>query len=271
MRYVIVTGASGGMGKAAVEALKEKGFFVFALDIKGLSDKDERVVPIEVDLTDTESIEKAKDTVKNYTDSIYAIVHFAGIYCMNSLVEVSEESYTRVFDINVFGAYRVNKCFLPMLKAGSRIVITSSELATLDPLPFTGIYAITKSALDKYAYSLRMELQLLGISVSVIRPGAVKTDMLGVSTNELDSFCESTKLYSCNSKRFKKIVNSVEAKNISATKIGALTLRILTVKKPRQVYSINRNPLLIMLNVLPKPMATRIIKWVLSDKKGNNS
>lgn len=63
-----------------------------------------------------------------------------------------------------------------MLANGGRIVITSSELAPLDPLPFTGLYAITKSAVEKYAYSLRMELSLHGISVSVIRPGAVNTD-----------------------------------------------------------------------------------------------
>ena len=62
-----------------------------------------------------------------------------------------------------------------MLKNGSKILITTSELAPLDPLPFTGIYAVTKGALDKYAYSLRMELQLLGMRVSVLRAGAVDT------------------------------------------------------------------------------------------------
>ena len=49
---------------------------------------------------------------------------------------------------------------MPLLKKGSKIIITTSELAPLDPVPFTGSYAVTKGALDKYAYSLRMELQL---------------------------------------------------------------------------------------------------------------
>ena len=79
-----------------------------------------------------------------------------------ALVEMSEERFSRIFDINLFGLYRLNKEFLPLLKKGSKIVITSSELAPLDPLPFTGIYAITKAAVEKYAYSLRMEMNLLG-------------------------------------------------------------------------------------------------------------
>lgn len=95
-----------------------------------------------------------------------------------------------------FGAFLVNKAFIPYLKSGGRILMTTSELATLDSLPFTGIYAVSKAALDKYAYSLDMEVQLLGIKASVIRAGAVNTGMLGASTDALEKFCEKTKLYS---------------------------------------------------------------------------
>ena len=90
---------------------------------------------------------------------------------LDSLIEMSDSDFERIFKINLFGAFYINKTFMPLLKRGGRIIMTTSELAPLDPLPFTGIYAITKSALDKYAYSLRMELQLLGICVSVIRAG----------------------------------------------------------------------------------------------------
>ena len=262
MKHVIVTGAYGGMGYAAVRALRDKGYFVFALD-RRVRDAEEGVMPIEADLTDAAAVERAYETVKGVCDDIYAIVHFAGIYNLDSLVEMSEESFKRIFDINVFAAYRVNKTFLPLLHAGSRIIITTSELAPLDPLPFTGIYAITKSALDKYAYALRMEVQLLGISVTVLRPGAVDTGMLGVSTSALDRFCENTQLYSCNAKRFKDIVDKVEARNVKAEKIGKITLTILEKKRPRLVYKVNRNPLLLLLNILPPRLATWIIKRIL--------
>ncbi len=262
MKHVIVTGAYGGMGYAVIKALRDKGYFVFALD-RQVREAEEGIMPIQVDLTDSAAIERAYETVRGVSEDNYAILHFAGMYNLDSLVEMSEDSFKRIFDVNLFAAYRVNKTFLPLLHNGSRIIITTSELAPLDPLPFTGIYAITKSALDKYAYALRMELQLLGISVSVIRPGAVDTGMIGASITALDKFCAETELYSCNAKRFKHIVESVEARNIKAERIGALTAKILTKKKPKHVYKINRNPLLLLLNILPSRLATFIIKLIL--------
>lgn len=262
MKYVIVTGAYGGMGYAAVKALKDKGYYIFALD-RSVGDAEDGVTPIRVDLTCSDEIERAYAQISEVTDEVFAIIHFAGMYNLDSLIEISEESYKRIFDVNVFSVYRVNKIFLPLLKKGSRIVITTSELAPLDPLPFTGIYAITKSTLDKYAYSLRMEVQLLGISVVVLRPGAVDTGMLGVSIGALDRFCDDTQLYSCNAKRFKKIVEGVEAKKVSPEKIGKKAVKILGRKHPRFVYKVNRYPLLLLLNVLPDRLATFIIKKIL--------
>ena len=263
---IIVTGAYGGMGKATAKLLRDKGFRVFALD-KSVGEAEENIVPIEADITDEQSIIKAFERIKKLTDTLFAIVHFAGIYMLDSLVEMESSDFQRIFRINVEGAFLVNKTFLPLLENGSKIVITTSELAPLDPLPFTGIYAVTKAALDKYAYSLRMELQLKGIKVSVLRAGAVTTNMLGVSTTALDRFCENTKLYKCNADRFKAIVESVEARSISTEKIAQKVLGILQKKSPKFAYKINRNPLLLLLNSLPKSFRFRVIKQVLKSKK----
>lgn len=262
MQYVLVTGACGGMGKKAVEALVCKGYTVFAMDIAP-GEASPNVIPLQSDLTDENSILAAFDTVQKTTDSLFAIVHFAGIYMLDSLVEMEDAAFRRIFEINVAGCYRVNRIFLPLLKRGSRILITTSELAPLDPLPFTGIYAVTKAALDKYAYSLRMEMQLLGISVSVLRAGAVNTGMLGASTAALDRFCEKTKLYSCNAERFKRIVNSVEARHIPPEKLAAKAVSIIEKPRPRFAFSINRNPLLLLLNLLPKGLQVWIIGKIL--------
>lgn len=262
MQYVLVTGANGGMGKAAVTALKNAGYFVFALD-KNTGEAQDNVLPIQADITDENSLQTAFNAVSSITQDLYAILHFAGIYTLDSLVEIDEKKFRQAFDVNVFGAFRINKIFLPLLKKGSRILLTTSELAPLDPLPFTGLYAVTKSTLDKYAYSLRMELQLLGISVTVLRPGAVQTGMLNVSTDALDAFCEKTELYSCNAKRFKKIVESVEARNVPPEKVAKRALQIVHAKRPKYVYKLNRNPLLLLLNILPPRMQTWVIKQVL--------
>ena len=263
MKYLLITGASGGMGKAAVELLQDKGYTVFALDRKPMEKTPEGVIPIVADVTDGESVQNAFEEIKKHTDKLDGILHFAGIYMLDSLVEMPTEEFERIFRVNLFGVFQVNKTFLPMLQKGSRIVITTSELAPLHPLPFTGVYAVSKAALDRYAYSLRMEMQLLGISVSVLRAGAVDTGMITASTDALDRFCSETKLYACNSKRFKGIVDRVEARRIPTQKLAQKSARILEKKRPKFAYAINRNPLLLLFELLPDLLRFWVIKRIL--------
>lgn len=262
MRSVLITGACGGMGRATALKLSAMGYKVFAMDISP-SAAEGKIVPIKADITSEESVNHAFEEIARQTDSLYAILHFAGIYMLDSLVEMSADSFDKIVDVNFRGAFLVNKTFLPLLKKGSRILLTTSELAALDPLPFTGVYAVTKCALDKYAYSLRMELQLLDIKVSVLRAGAVKTNMLSVSTRALDDFCEKTELYSCNANRFKAIVNSVESRYVSPDKIAEKAVGIIHKRSPAFAYSINRNPLLVLLDILPARMRFLLIRMIL--------
>lgn len=263
MKSILITGANGGMGRAATELLLKEGYRVFALDLNPCEEND-NLVPIVADIRDEASIRLAFEKIAEYTDSLYAVLHFAGLYMLDSMVEMPTEEFDKIVDVNFRGTFLINKHAVPFMKKGSRIIITTSELAPLDPLPFTGIYAVTKAALDKYAYSLAMELQLLGIKVSVLRAGAVKTDMLGASTDALDRFCEKTKLYSCNAKRFKAIVDSVESKCISAERIARKTSKIISKKSPKFAYAINRNPLLRLLSVLPKRLQLFVIRKILA-------
>lgn len=262
MKYVLITGAYGGMGYKTAREFAKKGYTVFALD-KKVGEGEENIIPLQADVTDSESVKNAFERVKEKTDKLYAILHFAGVYMLDSLVEIEDEAFDKIFKINLYGAFYVNKIFMPLLEKGSKILITTSELAPLDPLPFTGIYAVTKGALDKYAYSLRMELQLLGISVSVLRAGAVSTGMLGVSTDALERFCEKTTTYPCNAERFRKIVNGVEAKSVPPERIAKKAYKILQKKKPKFAYSLNRNKLLLLLNALPKSLQCYAIRKIL--------
>lgn len=263
MKYALVTGAYGGMGRAVALRLRQSGYCVFAMD-RLTYEAEDNIFPITADITDEASLIAALEKVQAITDRLDAIIHLAGIYVLDSLLEIDDNAFLQVFNVNVFGAARVNRVFLPLLSAGSRILLTTSELAPLDPLPFTGLYAITKSTLDRYAYSLRMELQLKGIHVIVLRPGAVQTGMLNVSKEALGQFCDKTRLYSCNARRFKKIVDRIEAKNVPPECIADKISRILEKRAPRLVYSVNRNFLLILLNLLPRRLQTWIIRRILS-------
>ena len=259
MARYLVTGASGGMGRAICRLLSERGDEPIGLDLAPSEGTPWTVIP--ADVTDYGSLEAAIKTAGE--GGLDGVIHAAGLYDLGSLVEMDETRFLRIFNVNLFGAYRVNRLALPYFNPGARVVIVTSELAPLDPLPFTGIYAVTKAALDRYADALRMELQLLGYPVAVIRPGAVDTGMLPASTAALDRFCASTELYPVNAARFKSIVDRVEAKKVAPEKLARVVLRALSKKRPKPVYCLNRNPLLRLLACLPKRAQLRIIRRVL--------
>ena len=262
MKNILITGVCGGMGAATAELLLKKGYAVYGVDRNDVC-KTSGVNYQRADLTSAEEVNKAAERFKDV--KFDAMVHFAGIYNMDSLIEISEENFEKIFRINLFGAFYVNKAFFGQLNERARIIMTSSELAPLDPLPFTGLYGITKTAVEKYADALRMELNLLGFSVSVIRPGAVKTGLLGDSTAALDRLCANTKLYGCNAEKFRNIVNSVENKSVSPEKIALTVERALRAKKPKYVYNLNRNFALRLLSFLPKRFQVWIIKKIISN------
>lgn len=129
-RSVLITGAYGGMGKATAKALKDKGFRVFALD-KRVEEAEDDIIPVKADITDEKSVKEAFEYVLSQTNGLFAVIHFAGIYMLDSLVEIDASDFEKIFRINLGGAFLVNKVFLPLLNSGSHIVITTSELAHL--------------------------------------------------------------------------------------------------------------------------------------------
>ena len=115
MQYVLVTGAYGGMGYQTVKQLVKAGFGVFALD-RNVGEAEENVIPLQVDVTDVESVKQAFERVKEVTKELFAIVHFAGVYMLDYLVEIADEAFDKIFKINLYGVFYVNKIFLPLLK-----------------------------------------------------------------------------------------------------------------------------------------------------------
>ena len=158
MKAIILSGVSGGMGLATAKKLITNGYHVFGLDIKAPKENIANLTYIKTDLRNIKSIEASFIEVSQNCKEVEAIISMAGIYDINSLIEMDEEAFIRIFDINVFAIYRLNKIYLPLLKEKGKVIVVSSELAPLDPLPFTGLYGITKSTIEKYAYSLRKSI-----------------------------------------------------------------------------------------------------------------
>ncbi len=264
MKKVLITGGASGMGRAVALTLAKNGYYVYSGDIKRNNEERENIKQIILDVTSMESVESAFQEISKETDSLDAVINFAGIIMMDSLVEIDEKEYLKIFDVNVFGAFRVNKVFFPLIQKGKgKIIITTSELAPNKILPFNAIYSISKKSLDAYAEGLRMELGLLDIPVITLRPGAVATDLIGHSNNSLEKLESKTKLYKGITTKFKGIVDSEQGTAIPAEKIGKLVLKILNKKRPKYVYTKNASVKLKLLNIVPAKMQMKILKMIL--------
>lgn len=263
-KSVVITGGASGMGRAVAEKLAKSGYSVYSLDVKQSGKTTENITEILTDVRSQQSVDDAFRTVSERTDNLAAILNFAGIIMMNSLVEIPEKDFVKIFDVNLFGAYRVNKTFLPLiLKNKGKIVVTTSELAPNKIIPFNSIYSVSKKALDAYAEGLRMELGLLGIRVITLRPGAVATELINNSNDALAQMKATTVLYKSHTEKFKKIMDGEQGTAIPASKIADLVYKILEKKHPKYLYTKNVSAKLKLLNAIPTGMQVKLYKKLL--------
>lgn len=264
MKYALITGGASGMGRATALKLASNGYYVFSCDIKKCEENIDNIQQIILDVRDLSSIEKAYAEVCQETDRLDAIINFAGIIMMNSLVEITEEDFVKIFDINVFGVYRINKVFFPLVKKGNgKVIITTSELAGNKILPFNAIYSISKKSLDAYAQGLTMELGLLGIPVITIRPGAVETPILSDSTKEMEALDSNTEYYKNTISKFRHIVDKEQGGTIKPEKIADLVYKVLSKKKTKHIYSKNASVKLKLLNLVPAKAQIKLFNMIL--------
>jgi len=263
---VLVTGANGGIGGAVVNFLVEKGITVYALDLKEPTEKNGAVY-FSADVTDEKSLFSVAEKLKADGVFLDAIINIAGVFTINSFIEIQNAELKRVFNVNFFGAVNVNRVFYPLLKKNGRIVITTSEVAPLSPMPFNGIYHTSKTALDTYAKSLRQELNVLGQKVITVRPGAFSTALSKGSLEQTKELTEKTTLYKAQSEKFYTLVKGFMGKPLPPKKLAPVYYRAVTAKRPKLVYKKHTNPLLILLNLLPQRLQCAIVKSLLKTKK----
>lgn len=258
---VLLSGGSSGIGNAVLKYFKEKGINVYSLDIKDLDE--DNVISYKVDLTDVNELIRIKEEFKKENIRFDAIVNVAGMFIIDSFIEVSDEELKRLIDVNLMACINLNKIFFELLNEKGRIIITSSEVSTLDPLPFNGIYSVSKCALDAYSQALRQELNLLNYKVITIRPGAFNTNLSRSSLVQTRELMDKTKLYSKQSHKFYNLVKKFMGKPSDPKKICNIYYKALTKKRPKLVYKKHINKLLVLLSVLPKRMQLLIIKRLL--------
>lgn len=263
---VLITGAGSGIGLAVAEKFAANGHSVYAIDILPAKNT-EKIFNFTADITDENSLVSVRERLKAGGVKLDCIINVAGIFFMDNFLEAEEKRLCKIFDVNFLGAVRVNKIFFPLLAEKGRIFITTSEVAPLDPLPFNGIYGVSKCALDAYAQALRQEAGLLGRKVITIRPGAVKTPLAKSSISSMREMSERSGYFGGQAEKFERIMQKFTGKMLEPEIIAQKIYKISFKKYPKCVYTIHANFLLRLLAVLPKGVQVSIIKGLIGGKK----
>jgi NAD(P)-dependent dehydrogenase (short-subunit alcohol dehydrogenase family) len=259
---VFITGAASGLGLATSKYYASKGHNVYAADINK-PESDENIFGYKLDVTNIDEIKQLKQTLMLENIKLDIIINFAGIHDMGSFLEKDLNRIKQIIDINVLGTINVNQIMYDLLTEKGKIIIITSEVAPLDPMPFNGIYNVSKTALDCYAQSLRQEMNLNNKKVITIRPGSFNTKLANGSLDSTKKLVDETLLYKKQSKKFYKIVKTFIGKPKDPTILAKLIYKVSLKKNPKLIYSKNRNIGLWLLNLLPKRMQCFIIKLLL--------
>ena len=190
-KAVLVTGASSGIGRNIAERLAAEGHFVYAgarkvEDIKALSNI-KNMQGLRLDVTIQSDIDAAVETVKAGGLGLYGVVNNAGVIVMGVMAEMDEADLDFVFDVNVFGPYRVTKAFAPMIIESKGRISNISSLAGIATGPAYGAYSMSKHAIEAFSDSLASEMRSLGVHVSAIKPGAYNSSAGASYCRRLDT------------------------------------------------------------------------------------
>jgi short-subunit dehydrogenase len=182
-----VTGASRGIGRAAVEELAQRGYRVFALarsedDLNRLaaemSSAGMDVNPVVLDIADDASRAAAVGAIMRATGGygVDVLVNNAGFGQFGPLEEIPVEALRRQFDVNVCGLFAFTQPFLPgMRQRRCGWIVNVSSAAGRIATPFMGAYNGSKFALEGMSDALRLELAPFGVHVVLIEPGPIRT------------------------------------------------------------------------------------------------
>ena len=177
-KSVLITGANRGIGYALVKALLAKGaskVYAGARNPQKLQDfGDDRVVPIELDITSKDQVDAAARTA----DDVSVLINNAGVAAFSSLVDGPLDLVERDMNTNYFGTLDMVRAFVPVLEGKADATIANVvTIAAFANFPMLGGYSASKSALFSLSQGIRTELAPKNIAVHTVNPGPIDTDM----------------------------------------------------------------------------------------------
>lgn len=278
-RAVVITGASTGIGRAAVAKAVREGAHVFP-SVRKQADADslkaefgDAVTPLIFDVADEAAVRAGAAQVAQALGSrrLFGLVNNAGIAVPGPLLHLDTDELRRQFEINFFGVHNVTRAFADLLGADKqrtgkpgRIVMISS-VGGQNGAPFVGPYAASKFAMEGYSQSLRRELMLYGIDVIVIGPGAIATPIWDkAEQGELRRFSNTD--YAPMVERVTDYMLKQGRDGLPPSQVGDLIWHCLADPAPKPRYRILRNEFMDV--TLPRLLGQRAVDKIIAKRLG---
>ena len=251
-KRVLITGASTGIGYAAAEACAAAGWHVFAGvrkddDARRLSTQiGASCTPVRLDVSDPATIASAVETIGD--EPLHGLVNNAGIAVPGPIEHLPIEQFQQQLDVNVTGVVRVTQAFLPRLRGEvpGRIVNISSVSGCIG-FPLIGAYVASKHALEGLSESMRRELAIHGVFVSVVGPGTIETPIWD-KADQHDFSPYANTAYAGAIEQLQQRARDSRRGAMPAAKVGRLILHILTTRRPKRRYA---------------PVPGKLVNWTL--------
>ncbi|WP_372346693.1 oxidoreductase [Streptomyces sp. KL116D] len=184
----LITGSSRGLGRAVAEAVLEAGHNLVATArrTEALHDLAEqygdRVRLVTLDVTDAEAARRAVQAAVDAFGRLDVVVNNAGYADMAAIEDMTEQAFRDQIDANLFGVVNVSRAALPVLREqGSGHIIQVSSVGGRVGVPGLGAYQAAKWAVGGFSEVLAKEVAPLGIKVTVVEPGGMRTEWAGSS------------------------------------------------------------------------------------------
>jgi 3-oxoacyl-[acyl-carrier protein] reductase len=183
-KTVIITGAAGGMGRAALKRFLDEGAKVVALDLysEGVPKTTEHFYPFAVDVTNEKEVKQVFNEIKNRFGRIDALVNFVGIaQKAESIEHVSLSQWLKILNVNATSLFLLCKEAVRIMKETASkggAIVNVASISVVRPRPGLQAYIASKGAAESFSKALALELAPYQIRVNIIHPGPCDTDML---------------------------------------------------------------------------------------------
>lgn len=178
-RFILITGAAGGIGRATVHLFAEKDWQVIGVDRVPFGDFPSSGLFVRGDITDPAGLDELFAQTRSFTGQLHALVNNAAVQIAQPILDTTVEEWDAVMTANLRSVFMGVKLFHPLLKAsGQGAVVNVSSVHAIATSKNIAAYAASKGGLLALTRAMAIEFALDNIRVNAILPGAVDTQML---------------------------------------------------------------------------------------------